>query len=113
MTLAPRLTSTLPPKHPPLGVSESRCLAFLKRRQGQWTITDHVLKAMKESPAIWDNHASVIWAMTRLEDREKIVGGYVTIGGEYRAAWYVPLPAEEDPVTGAKLPVPAPTGADP
>lgn len=73
-----------------------RCLALLKRRAGRWTFTTEVIRAAKSDPAIWDNHAAVIWSMSKLEDQGKISGG-IEPKGERRYGWWIP---EKHPETG-------------
>ena len=94
----PDFSKALPPKNGRgLDIMPRRLLAYLKRRQGDALTTMEILKAMKETVAIWDNHAAVIDAACRLVEQGAVEKRDIQIDGRWLTAWIVPLPPEPKP----------------
>ena len=95
----PDYSTALPPKSPPLNVTEGQVLGILKKRPGRLFTTSEILVALKEDINIFDNAAAVIWAATKLLERSKIETAGVDVGGHTQTGWMVPKPPE--PIDGA------------
>lgn len=79
-------------------ITPTKCMAYLRRRPGRWTVTDDVLRAAKIDPKPFDHHAMVVWSMSRLEEHDKIRGDIDP--KTKRWGWWLPVKDEE---TGAML----------
>ncbi len=88
----PDYSSALPPKSPPLDVSEAHVLAILKKRPGRLFTAPEILTVLKENIDIWDNTAAVIWAATKLSDRGKCESADVEEGDHRIPGWRVTEP---------------------
>ena len=85
----PDYSTALPPKVPPLNVTEAHVLAILKKRPGRLFTAPEILTVLKENIDIWDNTAAVIWAATKLSDRGKCESADVEEGGHRISGWCV------------------------
>ena len=88
-----------------LSITSDQLLAILKKKPGRLYTAGEILMALGEDISIWDNHAAVITAATKLLEHGKLEAGELELNHRQFSGWMAPKPKEPiDPLDEAPHP---------